>query len=273
MTVVELAKAHDWNLPTACPICGGALEINEKHTEIKCTNEGCKSKLIGRLKKWTDKLEIKELAPVTLEKFIDANLLNSISGLYTLDFEKIASMEGFGQRSADIYKKNIGKAKKTTLAKFISGFNIDSIGEQIIQKIIDAKSYTTLEDFFNAKALDLVCEGVGEKTANKLCEGIQSLKDDMVKTTKFVEIEKPVAVSTDGKLGGKSFCFTGAASRPRKELWALVESNGGVIFESVKKGLDYLVMADPNSTSSKAQKARKAGVNLISEDAFVSMCN
>ena len=272
MNVIELAKAHDWNLPTSCPICGGSLEVNEKHTEIRCTNEGCKSKLIGRLKKWTDKLEIKELAPVTLEKFIDAKLLDSISGLYKMDFSKISTLEGFGQRSAEIYKKNIEKSKKTTLAKFISGFNIDSIGEQIIQKIIDARSYTSLKDFFEAKASDFVCEGVGEKTANKLCDGLKSLKDDMMETSKFVEIEKPVEVSSDGKLGGKSFCFTGAASRPRKELWSLVEDNGGVVFESVKKGLDYLVMADPNSTSSKAVKARKAGVTLISEEDFVAMC-
>lgn len=272
MTIDTLAKAHNWNLPTVCPICGGTLEINDKHTEIRCTNEGCKSKLIGRLKKWTDKLEIKELAPVTLEKFIDAGLVSSVSDLYEMDFDKIAEMDGFGKRSSTVIKNNLAKTNKTSLAKFIAGFNIASIGEHIIQKIIDAKGYTTLDDFFNAKANDFVCEGVGDITAKKLVEGLKAVKDDMIETTKFVEIEKPVAASLDGKLGGKSFCFTGAASRPRKELWALVNDNGGVVFESVKKGLDYLVMADPNSTSSKAQKARKMGVQLISEEDFVAMC-
>ena len=77
---------------------------------------------------------------------------------------------------------------------------------------------------------------------------------------------------TGGVLGGKSFCFTGAASRPRKELWALVEKNGGVIHESIKKDTDFLVLADVNSTSSKAVKARKQGTNLLSEEDFVKMC-
>ena len=73
-------------------------------------------------------------------------------------------------------------------------------------------------------------------------------------------------------LNGQSFCFTGAASRPRKELWELVEKNGGVVDETMKKTTNFLVLADPNSTSSKAQKARKQGTTLISEEDFVKMC-
>ncbi len=40
--------------------------------------------------------------------------------------------------------------------------------------------------------------------------------------------------------------------------------------KSVGRGLDYLVV-DPNSTSSKAQAARKLGTKLLSEDEFVKM--
>ena len=52
----------------------------------------------------------------------------------------------------------------------------------------------------------------------------------------------------------------------------MVKDNGGIVFDSCKKGLDYLVLADPNSTSTKAVKARRDGVNLISEEDFVKMC-
>ena len=90
----------------------------------------------------------------------------------------------------------------------------------------------------------------------------------------FVTIKNaaPKKVVVGGSLGGKSFCFTGAASMPRKELWALVEKNGGIVHESMKKETDYLVLADVNSTSSKAVKARKQGTTLLSEDDFVKMC-
>ena len=93
----------------------------------------------------------------------------------------------------------------------------------------------------------------------------------MRKTLKHIQILVPKA-PVAGSLGGKSFCFTGAAVRPRKELWSLVEKNGGTVDENMKKTTDFLVLADPNSTSSKAVKARKQGTTLISEEDFVNMC-
>ena len=70
---------------------------------------------------------------------------------------------------------------------------------------------------------------------------------------------------------GQSFCFTGAMEKPRKELENLVVANGGEVKKSVSKGLTFLVMKDPNSTSTKAQKARKLGTTCISEEQFMEM--
>jgi DNA ligase (NAD+) len=78
-------------------------------------------------------------------------------------------------------------------------------------------------------------------------------------------------VRPKGALSGLSFCFTGAANKPRKELLQIVEDNGGTPYDSVDKTLSYLVIADLNSTSSKAVKARKLGVKMITEDQFLRM--
>ena len=51
----------------------------------------------------------------------------------------------------------------------------------------------------------------------------------------------------------------------------MVEANGGEVKTSVSKGTNYLVIADANSTSTKAEKARKLGTKLISEDDFIKM--
>ena len=45
-----------------------------------------------------------------------------------------------------------------------------------------------------------------------------------------------------------------------------LEKAGFELVDKVSKELTYLVLADPNSNSSKAVKARKYGVKLISED-------
>jgi DNA ligase (NAD+) len=73
----------------------------------------------------------------------------------------------------------------------------------------------------------------------------------------------PVTPEEGGVLAGLSFCFTGASTLSRPELTRLVESKGGRALAAVTKELQFLVIADQASTSSKAVKARKLGTNLI----------
>jgi len=74
-----------------------------------------------------------------------------------------------------------------------------------------------------------------------------------------------------GTLTGKSICFTGAMKNKRPVLEKMASEAGGDVKSSVGKGLTYLVIADPNSTSSKAVAARKLGTKLISEDDFLEL--
>ena len=269
MDVKTLARLHNWNMPTVCPICGGELAISENHKQFYCTNELCKSKFSGRLSKWTEKLQIMELGLTTIETLYDAGVFATISDLYKIDYKKIENLEGFGKRSAEVIKAQIEAHKQATLDQFISGYNISGLGERIVQRIIDAKKLTTFDEFISCN--DYICEGVGQITSDKLKAGLKALESDMRETLKYITILVPKALVA-GVLNGQSFCFTGAASRPRKELWELVEKNGGVVDETMKKTTNFLVLADPNSTSSKAQKARKQGTTLISEEDFVKMC-
>lgn len=270
MTVEQIAKAHNWNMPTTCKVCGEKLTLTENHTYLRCPNDFCKSKYAGRINKWTDTLKIKEFGLTTIEKMIDNNIFKTITDLYTADYSRIAELEGFGEKSASKMKKEIDNHLEMSLPQFIAGFNITDCGETLIQNIMDGTGKSTLDDFLGAEAKDFITTGVKDKTANKLYEGLQKLKEDMVETSKYVKIK--VVQKVDGVLGGKSFCFTGPAQRKRADLWKMVENNGGIVHESCKKDTNFLVMADKNSTSSKAEKARKNGTTMLSEDEFVSMC-
>ena len=276
MTNIQtLANAHKWNLPTVCPVCGGELVLSDNHCQLKCSNEFCKSKMCGRIAKWTGTIGAKEFGLKTIEVLIDNGVIDSISSLYSMDLDKIASIERMGKRSAAKMKKELDSHKEMTLAQFVVGYNIDGVGETVIDNIIKAKGFKTFGDFFASKTLNrFVCDGVGDIISTKLANGLDALREDMEKTLNFITIKfaEPKVVNANGSLGGKSFCFTGAASRPRKELWEMVEKNGGVIHESMKKDTDVLVLADVNSTSSKAVKARKQGTTLMTEEDFVKMC-
>src|SRR5262249_23079889 len=83
----------------------------------------------------------------------------------------------------------------------------------------------------------------------------------------------PVAKAQGGPLAGLTFCFTGALSKPRKGFEQMVEEPGGTLLAGVTKDLKYLVMADPGSGSSKAQKAAKYGTECIDEAGFMALIN
>ena len=65
--------------------------------------------------------------------------------------------------------------------------------------------------------------------------------------------------------------MTGTLSIKRSEIEKIIADNGGEFRNSVGKNLTYLIIADPQSTSSKAQAARKVGTTLIDENTFLNM--
>ena len=54
----------------------------------------------------------------------------------------------------------------------------------------------------------------------------------------------------------------------RNELKAFIQEKGGQLVSSLTAKVDYLIMNDPDSVSSKAQKARELGIEIISERHF-----
>lgn len=79
-------------------------------------------------------------------------------------------------------------------------------------------------------------------------------------------------------LEGKTVCFTGAltcthegVSVTRELAQQLAEEAGMIVAPRVTKKLDMLVVADPDSASGKAAKAREYGIRIVAEAAFWPM--
>lgn len=270
--VIKIAATHNWNMPTVCPLCGTKLVLNENHTRLYCPNNSCKTYSISRFTKWTSVMDIKEIGKATIELISDNGF--EIPDLYKNEklYEFLLSQEGFGEKSVEKIKKNVNAHKEMTLAQFIAGFNIEDIGQKVIQKAIDVTGSKTIEDILNTSKSSFLTEGISEITAGKIFEGLQSLKDMMLETAKYVNIisDEEKTTPTDGKLNGMSFCFTGAMEYKRSDLEKMVMENGGTV-GSVNKNLTYLVQQDPNSTSGKSVKAKSLGIKIISPSEFLNM--
>ncbi|MFM8250321.1 MAG: exonuclease domain-containing protein [Planctomycetota bacterium] len=84
--------------------------------------------------------------------------------------------------------------------------------------------------------------------------------------------------SIDHTLAGKRICFTGEllgtiGGEPitRQIAEEIAAAGGAEIAGNVSKRLDLLVVADPNTQSGKARKARELGVRIVSEAVFWQM--
>ena len=87
---------------------------------------------------------------------------------------------------------------------------------------------------------------------------------------RLVTIEQRAPVSPSRHLPrGAAICFTGEMSLPRSVLEARSADVGLVIKTGVSKKLDLLVVADAESSSGKAKKARDLGIRMVAEPVFL----
>ena len=82
------------------------------------------------------------------------------------------------------------------------------------------------------------------------------------------EPKKPAPAAAASPAADQSLCISGKlpSGRKKSDYEAPLRAVGIALLEDVVKGLTYLVVADPATTSAKAEKARKLGVEVISED-------
>ena len=87
-----------------------------------------------------------------------------------------------------------------------------------------------------------------------------------------VGMKQSVFLGYGGSLRDLTFCVTGTLSKPREEIWKIIELNGGEIHTSVKKATEYLV-AGENVGKTKTDKAKKYGCTIITESDLYDMLN
>lgn len=80
-------------------------------------------------------------------------------------------------------------------------------------------------------------------------------------------------IGKSNQFKGMVFCFTGKAPKPRTEMTAMAIAAGASVTKSITRLTNTLVIADPNSMSKKAIKARLMGISLITPEEFFDLCD
>ena len=259
-------KKNAFEIPTICPVCGGKVVVNESGIPT-CINNLCPRKVSHRFAKMFDILGIKGAGDAFISYMEEHGI--TVSDFFEIiarkDEETLNRFAG-NINGGKILKQMINVlSKPISTAKFLALFDYKGFDEKKLKLI-----GKPLDEMYNLTFDDLMkIDGFAEKTANLFLSFMHDCKEEIEYIKHYFIIKD--AVVSNGKLNGLSFCFTGAACRPRKELQMLVEENGGIVKSGVAKGLNYLVSDDKNSGSSKMVKAKSLGITLISSEEFLKM--
>jgi len=254
--------------PVKCPACEAPTMRDGEY--VLCSDTaGCPAQLVGRIKRWIKGLDIKEWGDTIIERLVEAGLVKDVPSLYRLTRDDIAGIERMAAKSAQNLLDTLHEKNPMPLETILGSLSIPLIGSSMIERAM-AKGYTTLDKLQAASLPDIMAvPDFGSVKAECLYGWLQGRGQSIMHD--LAEVGLKVKERVTGGLTGKSFCFTGAMTHKRGDLEQMVKDNGGTVKSSVGKGLSFLVIADPNSTTSKAQAARKNGTRCISEDEFLSM--
>jgi DNA ligase (NAD+) len=261
--------------PIKCPVCDDDLIKPEGEAVWRCVNINCEAQVVERIIHFVSKdaMDIKTFGEANVNRFYAEKIISNIPSVYSIDFERIASLEGFKQKSIDNLRSAIENSKKQNLNRLIYGLGIRYVGETTAKTL--AKSVDTIFDLKDFTIEDLQqLKDIGGKVAESVFDFFSN--EDNIKmleelAAKGINITGDKIQPVSGKLSGYTFLFTGTLpTLKRSAAEKMAEDNGGKLLSSVSANLNYLVAGE--SAGSKLDKAKKIkSIKIINEDEFLKL--
>jgi DNA ligase (NAD+) len=276
LTELRTGREEPIRFPENCPSCGDRLFRSPDEAAWRCVNISCPAQVLERLMHFASKdaMDIRGLGAANIEKFYNLGLLTSIPGIYQLDFDALAKLEGFGQRSLDNLKTAIANSKQQPLHRLLFALGIRYVGETMAKTLAHAVGHLLDLKQFDEEALQKL-EDVGPKVAGSVVQFFSNEDNiEMIRSLEDLGLSlKNEKKGNDhqGNLDGQTFLFTGTLQKlKRSEAEEMVEQNGGTIVSGVSSKLNYLVVGE--DAGSKLEKAKKiTSIRILSEDQFLTM--
>ncbi|MCX6316396.1 MAG: NAD-dependent DNA ligase LigA [Bacteroidetes bacterium] len=273
---VRTGEEKKIEFPTVCPECKSKLFKEAEEAVWRCINIECPAQVVERIIHFVSKdaMDIRGFGEANVRKFYELGLLKDIPGIYTLNFDTIADLEGFKEKSIQNLKSAILQSKQQPLHRLIYALGIRFVGETTAKTLAQTVSHLLEFKNYSLEALQNL-EDVGPKVAGSI-HHFFSNKSNIAMLEHLEELglslknEKKQIPSATG-LAGQTFLFTGTLpTLKRSDAENMVEENGGQILSGVSAKLNYLVVGE--DAGSKLEKAKKINsVKIISEAEFLQI--
>lgn len=285
-------------LPSACPVCGSAVERIEDEAVIRCTGGlVCPAQRREALRHYASRkaLNIEGLGDKLCEQLVEAGLVNNIADIYALTMPQLTGLDRMGERSASSILSEIDKSRTPSLERFLFGLGIRDVGESTAKALArhfgsfdavraaalrmapyfatsDALKDKALKSAFAAEPLIQIPD-VGPVVAQSLFSFFSDPRSvaivDALLQAVTPQSQAPAA-QADGPLSGQTVVLTGTLSSMARDVaGAHLEALGAKVSGSVSKKT-HLVVAGAEA-GSKLAKAQELGIPVIDEAGFLAL--
>ena len=276
-------KVGSLHIPDECPVCKHKTEVRESESgtrKLHCSNPDCPAKQLKRFARFVSKegMNIDGISEQTLARFINLGWIKEYADIYLLraHLREIASLDGFGERSATNISRSIETSRQGEAQRLLYALNIPMVGIDVCRRLLSA--YPIAELIETARTANdpnhfSHIVGIGPEKSTSFVRWIQN-EDNyrmMSHLMEQIDIKQTQQQRAGQKCEGLTFVITGDLHhyKNRNELKAYIESQGGKVTGSVSNSTSYLINNDVTSTSGKNKKAQELNIPIISEDNFI----
>lgn len=247
--------------PKVCPSCDSPLRKDGAY--LRCLNSKCPEKVHGTLQYWLRLVNVKGIGSSSLRDLILEYYLRVPADFYTLTETEYEDV--MGKNGRKVYKEL--HAKKAVGLEQVFAAHIPNVGTRRFKALMQA-GYGTPEALLALTTADVgACDGFGEHLAGTVVQGIKEATRAIQALLKYVTLKDKSRPKGGGGLVGYGLKFTGKMTHSRSFLEERAQEYGAHIGWN-KSLKNVLVIADPNSNSGKAKKAREKGYEIWSPEEF-----
>lgn len=281
-----------WSMPSACPVCGSAIEREEGEVVARCGGGlFCPAQRVQAIFHFAGRrtMDIEGLGERFAEALVEFGYVQTVADLYTLSVNDLLEMKRRADerdgtvpatvkagKIADKWAHNLVNAidasRNTTMERLLFALGIPDVGESTAKTL--ARHFGALDALMAADTAALIeVPDIGPIVAAHIVHFFAEPHNrEVIASLRQRGVHWPEGApqrSTEGPLAGKTMVLTGGlAAMSRDEAGAKLEALGAKVSGSVSKKTSIVIAGE--AAGSKLAKAQELGIEIWDEVALLA---
>jgi DNA ligase (NAD+) len=262
-------------LPSVCPVCGSPVVREQDQAVARCTGgRSCAAQRKEEIKHFASRraLDIQGLGDKLVDQLVDRDWVRTPADLFELRAAQLATLDRFGEKSAQKLESALAAAKHTSLPRFLYALGIRDVGEATAAALAHYFGDVASLRVASVEEVQRVPD-IGPVVASNVVayfsdSGNAAIVDRLLAAgVSWPRLEVKIAT---GEMSGKTFVLTGTLSgMTRDAAREAIAARGGKVSGSVSKKTHYVVAGA--DSGSKLAKALELGITVLDEAAFLAL--